>query len=182
MAPKTFSNESLSRCDQFYQIFVQIGANLAIFQPFEISIFFRNFERPFTPRNQLRSASNLAKTRFRRSPTFHCSTAKTNFRRNFRIEISCFRYFGQVFVCTQHTCVLCLYTTHMHMCVVCIHNTHVCCVYTRHTCMLCIARAPRFIRLAPRFVRFPRGSSVFLESRPAAETLGTVRMLFGLRS
>ena len=129
MAPKTFSNESLSRCDQFYQIFVQIGANLAIFQPFEISIFFRNFERPFTPRNQLRSASNLAKTRFRRSPTFHFSTPKTNFRRNFRIEISCFRYFGQVFVCTQHTCVLCLYTT--HMCVVCIHNTHVCCVYTR---------------------------------------------------
>ena len=40
MAPKTCSNESLSRCDQFYQIFVQIGANLAIFQPFEISIFF----------------------------------------------------------------------------------------------------------------------------------------------
>ena len=68
MAPKTFANESLSRCDQFYQIFVQIGANLAIFQPFEISIFFRNFERPFTPRNQLRSASNLAKMRFRRSP------------------------------------------------------------------------------------------------------------------
>ena len=140
MAPKTFSNESLSRCDQFYQIFVQIGANLAIFQPFEISIFFRNFERPFTPRNQLRSASNLAKTRFRRSPTFHFSTPKTNFRRNFRIEISFFRYFGQVFVCTQHTCVLCLYTT--HMCVVCIHNTHVCCVYTRHTCMLCIALHP----------------------------------------
>ena len=78
VAPKTFSNESLSRCDQFYQIFVQIGANLAIFQPFEISIFFRNFERPFTPRNQLRSASNLAKTRFRRSPTFHFSTPKKN--------------------------------------------------------------------------------------------------------
>ena len=76
MAPKTFANESLSRCDQFYQIFVQIGANLAIFQPFEISIFFRNFERPFTPRNQLRSASNFAKTRFRRSPTFHFSTPK----------------------------------------------------------------------------------------------------------
>ena len=79
MAPKTFSNESLSRCDQFYQIFVQIGANLAIFQPFEISIFFRNFERPFTPRNQLRSASNFAKTRFRRSPTFHFSTSKNFF-------------------------------------------------------------------------------------------------------
>ena len=135
MAPKTFSNESLSRCDQFYQIFVQIGANLAIFQPFEISIFFRNFERPFTPRNQLRSASNLAKTRFRRSPTFHFSTPKTNFRRNFRIEISFFCYFGQVLcvhnthVCcvyTQHTCVLCVYTT--HTCAVYIHDTHVCCV------------------------------------------------------
>ena len=71
---KTFSNESLSRCDQFYQIFVQIGANLAVFQPFEISIFFRNFEGLFTPRNQLRSASNFAKTRFTQSPTFHVST------------------------------------------------------------------------------------------------------------
>ena len=92
-------------------------------------VWFSNFERPFTPRGWLRLARNFAKTRFRRSPTFHFSTPKTNFRRNFRIEISCFRYFGQVFVCTQHTCVLCLYTA--HMCVVCIHNTHVCCVYTR---------------------------------------------------
>ena len=30
-----FSNESLSRCDRFCQIFVQIGAILAIFRPFE---------------------------------------------------------------------------------------------------------------------------------------------------
>ena len=36
MARKTFSNESLSRCDRFCQIFVQIGAILAIFRPFEI--------------------------------------------------------------------------------------------------------------------------------------------------
>ena len=31
-----FSNESLSRCDRFRQIFVQIGAVLAIFLLFEI--------------------------------------------------------------------------------------------------------------------------------------------------
>merc|ERR1712167_498828 len=43
-----------------------------------ISIFFRNFERPLTPRGWLRSASNFVKTRFRRSPTFHFSTAKTS--------------------------------------------------------------------------------------------------------
>ena len=43
-----------------------------------ISIFFRNFERPFTPRGWLRSASNFVKTRFGRSPTFHFSTAKTS--------------------------------------------------------------------------------------------------------
>ena len=36
MAQKTFSNESLSRCDRFRQIFVQIGAILAIFRPFEL--------------------------------------------------------------------------------------------------------------------------------------------------
>ena len=40
--------------------------------------FFRNFERPFTPPGWLRSASNFGKTRFRRSPTFHFSTAKTS--------------------------------------------------------------------------------------------------------
>ena len=35
-----------------------------------------NFKRPFTPRGWLRSASNFAKTRFRRFPTFHFSTPK----------------------------------------------------------------------------------------------------------
>ena len=35
----------------------------------------QNFERPFTPRGWLRSASNFAKTRFRRFPTFHFSTS-----------------------------------------------------------------------------------------------------------
>ena len=35
MARATFSNESLSGCDRFCQIFVQIGAMLAIFRPFE---------------------------------------------------------------------------------------------------------------------------------------------------
>ena len=48
-----------------------------------ISIFFRNFERPFTPRGWLRSASNFGKTRFRRSPTFHLSTSKNLFWRKF---------------------------------------------------------------------------------------------------
>ena len=42
----------------------------------------RNFERPFTitPEGWLCSASNFGKTRFRRSPTFHLSTSKKNFR------------------------------------------------------------------------------------------------------
>ena len=43
---------------------------------FDENIFCRNFERPFTPRGWLRSASNLVKTRFRRSPTFHFATVK----------------------------------------------------------------------------------------------------------
>ena len=38
MARKTFSNESLSRCDRFCQIFVQIGAILVIFRPFEVLV------------------------------------------------------------------------------------------------------------------------------------------------
>ena len=41
-----------------------------------ISIFFRNFERPFTHRTKLGSARNLGKTRFERFATFHCSTPK----------------------------------------------------------------------------------------------------------
>ena len=39
----------------------------------------KNFERPFSPREWLRSARNLAKTRFRRFPTFHFSTLKKIF-------------------------------------------------------------------------------------------------------
>ena len=49
------------------------------------SIFFRNFERPFTPRTWLRSARNFGKTRFRRFATFHFSTLK-NFVGNFFLE------------------------------------------------------------------------------------------------
>ena len=41
-----------------------------------ISIFFRNFERPFTPRTWLGSARNFGKTRFRRFATFDFSTSK----------------------------------------------------------------------------------------------------------
>ena len=37
----------------------------------------QNFERPFTPRGWLRSASNFGKTRFRWFPTFHFPTPKT---------------------------------------------------------------------------------------------------------
>ena len=33
---KIFGNESFHRCDRFCQIFVQIGAILTIFRPFEI--------------------------------------------------------------------------------------------------------------------------------------------------
>ena len=36
VARKTFSNESLSRCDRFHEIFAQTGAILATFGPFEI--------------------------------------------------------------------------------------------------------------------------------------------------
>ena len=36
----------------------------------------QNFERPFTPRGWLRSASNFGKTRFRWFPTFHFATTK----------------------------------------------------------------------------------------------------------
>ena len=44
---------------------------------------FQNFERPFTPRGWLRSASNFGKTRFRWSPTFDFSTPKTFLRPKF---------------------------------------------------------------------------------------------------
>ena len=42
--------------------------------------FFRNFERPSTPPNQLQLASNFVKTCFRRSPTFYFSTSNFFFR------------------------------------------------------------------------------------------------------
>ena len=78
---KKFWNDSFHRCDWFCQIFVQIGAILAIFRPFEVFgvEFFRNFERPFTPRGWLRSARNFAKMRFRRFPTFDFSRSEKNF-------------------------------------------------------------------------------------------------------
>ena len=44
-----------------------------------ISIFFRNFERPVTPRTKLGSARNFGKTRFGRFATFHYSTPKSFF-------------------------------------------------------------------------------------------------------
>ena len=44
--------------------------------------FVRNFERPFTPRGWLRSASNFGKTRFRWSPTFDFSAAKKFYSTN----------------------------------------------------------------------------------------------------
>ncbi len=68
MAPKTFSNESLSRCDQFYQIFVQIGANLAIFQPFEISIFFSKLRTPVCPSKSAPIGLKLCQNAFQTIP------------------------------------------------------------------------------------------------------------------
>ena len=44
-----------------------------------------NFERPFTPRTSLRSASNFGKTRFRRFATFDFSTPKKKNRRQKKI-------------------------------------------------------------------------------------------------
>ena len=49
----------------------------------QIPIFFRNFDRPFTPRTWLGLAWNFGKTRFRRFPTFHFSTPKNIFRQFF---------------------------------------------------------------------------------------------------
>ena len=57
-AETNFGNDSFHRRGRFRQIFVQIGAILAIFRPFEVfgSNCFENFERPFTPGGWLRSA------------------------------------------------------------------------------------------------------------------------------
>ena len=73
---KNFSKNRSRRRDQFGPKIVQIRAILAIFEPFEVwgCQKSRIFERPFTPRGWLRSASNFGKMRFRRSPTFHLST------------------------------------------------------------------------------------------------------------
>ena len=54
----------------------------------------QNFERPFTPRGWLRSASDFGKTRFRRSPTFDFSTSKKKFWRKFSSKI----FAGKIFV------------------------------------------------------------------------------------
>ena len=77
-----FSNFSLCRRDRFGPKIIKIWAILAIFRPFQVFRvnFFRNFERPFTPRGWLRSARNFGKTRFRRFPTFDFSTPKQIFQ------------------------------------------------------------------------------------------------------
>ena len=46
--------------------------------------FFRNFERPFTPRTKLRSARNFGKTRFGRFAIFEFLTPKKKFEKKFR--------------------------------------------------------------------------------------------------
>ena len=48
---------------------------------------FRNFGRPFTSQTWLGSARKFAKTCFRRFPTFHFSTPKKVFQRNFGSKI-----------------------------------------------------------------------------------------------
>ena len=50
---------------------------------FDIEKKNRNFERPFTHRGWLHSASNFGKTRFRGSPIFHFSTPKNFLDKNF---------------------------------------------------------------------------------------------------
>ena len=79
LARNIFSKSRSRRRDQFGPKIVKIRAILAIFEPFEVFGCQKSqiFERLFTPRGWLRSASNFGKTRFRRSPTFHLSTSKT---------------------------------------------------------------------------------------------------------
>ena len=55
-----------------------------------------NFERPFTPRTWLRSASNFGKTRFGRFATFHFSTSKIFFREFFGSKILFFDIFVRI--------------------------------------------------------------------------------------
>ena len=87
-----FSKNRSRRRDQFGPKIVQIRAILAIFEPFEVLGCRKNriFERPFTPRGWLRSASNFGKTRFRWSPTFHFSTPQKNRQKHFGGKF-CFR-------------------------------------------------------------------------------------------
>ena len=54
------------------------SATLPFRTPTREFLFFQNFERPFTPRTWLRSASNFVKTHFRRFRTFHFPTSKNN--------------------------------------------------------------------------------------------------------
>ena len=61
-----------------------------------ISIFFRNFERPFTPRTWPVQPPNFGKTRFGRFLTFHFSTPKNFFRRKIWIKNFVFRNFHEV--------------------------------------------------------------------------------------
>merc|ERR1712078_922499 len=73
-----FFYDRSGRCDSFGPKIVKIRAILAIFRPFKVlgCQKSRIFERPFTPRGWLRSASNFGKMRFRRSQTFHLFTSK----------------------------------------------------------------------------------------------------------
>ena len=60
---------------------------------FFVAKFFRNFERPFTPRTWPVQPPNFAKTRFRRFPTFHFSTSEKQKKQLiFSIEKSKFRF------------------------------------------------------------------------------------------
>ena len=63
-----------------------------------------NFKRPFNPRGWLRSASNFAKTRFRRFLTFHFSMSKNFFDKTFSKKFGvggkfCFANFSDKFFC-----------------------------------------------------------------------------------
>ena len=73
----------------------QINRKQAI-RNWRISIFLRNFERPFTPRTWLAHPPNFQKTRFKWFPTFHFLTLKIFFRRKIWIENLVFRNFREV--------------------------------------------------------------------------------------
>ena len=75
--PSNLAPFGLKLCQNAFQTIPDISF-------FNVEKCFRNFERPLTPQTWLRSARNFAKTRFRWSPTFHFSTAKTNVDKKFR--------------------------------------------------------------------------------------------------